>query len=143
MSSSHILTEISETCDCILVLRQGEIVASGTEGELSNRLLRGAEVLLTVRTDAVASTRALLGRVEGVTLVEPIGARESGAGIATFRVEAAKDVRESLSRALVEAKVGLLEMVRGKRELESIFLQLTGGEPDEVSDETGSGGLPS
>src|SRR6185295_9564006 len=40
--SSHILSEISETCDRILVIKGGEIVAAGTEAELSTKLLRGA-----------------------------------------------------------------------------------------------------
>jgi hypothetical protein len=55
-----------------------------------------------------------------------------------------------LSRALVEAKVGILEIVRNRRELESIFLRLT-GENDDGAKPAGSkleaaaefGGLPS
>jgi ABC-2 type transport system ATP-binding protein len=127
--SSHILTEISETCDRILVLRAGEIVAAGTEADLSRNMIGAMQIELSVRvgtTVALERVRQLLLAAEGVTSVNMIEPREVGPGVATFRVEADRDVRESVSRTLVEAKVGILEIVRNRRELESIFLRLTG-----------------
>jgi len=105
--SSHILTEISETCDRILVLREGEIVAAGKEAELSRSMLRGVEVEVTVRTSAEVTpekARQLMSQVEGVTSVTPVAPNETGDAVATFRVEAERDVREALSRALVDAR---------------------------------------
>jgi ABC-2 type transport system ATP-binding protein len=150
--SSHILTEISETCDRILVLRAGEIVAAGTEADLSRNIVGAMQIELSVRvgtTVALERVRQLL-LAEGVTSVHMIEPREVGPGVATFRVEADRDVREALSRSLVEARVGILEIVRKRRELESIFLRLT-GEGDDVSKAAGlspgaaadSAGLPS
>jgi ABC-2 type transport system ATP-binding protein len=127
--SSHILTEISETCDRILVLRAGEIVAAGTEADLSRNMLGAMQIELSVRvgtTVALERVRQLLLAADGVTSVTMIEPREVGPGVATFRMEADRDVRESVSRTLVEAKVGILEIVRNRRELESIFLRLTG-----------------
>jgi ABC-2 type transport system ATP-binding protein len=129
--SSHILTEISETCDRILVLRAGEIVAAGKESELSRSMLRGMTIELTVRVsrpEGVERVRALVGAIDGVGSVKAIEPRETGGEIASFQVEAEHDVRESVSRTLVEAGVGILEVVRSRRELESIFLRLTGVE---------------
>ena len=137
--SSHILTEISETCDRILVLRAGEIVAAGTEADLSRNMVGAMQIELSVRvgtTVALERVRQLL-LAEGVTSVHMIEPREVGPGVATFRVEADRDVREALSRSLVEARVGILEIVRKRRELESIFLRLT-GEGDDVSKAAGS-----
>jgi ABC-2 type transport system ATP-binding protein len=130
--SSHILTEISETCDRLLVLGEGKIVAAGTEEDLSRSLVGGAQVELTVRTDSEARARELLSKVDGVRHVERILPRESGRDVVTFRVETDKDVREAVCKSLVTAGVGLLEMVRGKHELEAIFLRLTGGEDKEM-----------
>jgi ABC-2 type transport system ATP-binding protein len=123
--SSHILSEISETCDRLLVIRSGEIVASGTESELSTRLLGGMRVLVTVRGDA-AKARETIDKIAGVTHVESVAPTEAGASIATLNVESSKDVREELCRALVGAGVGLVEVARSERELESIFLKLAG-----------------
>ena len=47
--SSHILPEISQTCDRLLILNDGEIVASGTEAELGDTLLRSRGMVVTVR----------------------------------------------------------------------------------------------
>jgi ABC-2 type transport system ATP-binding protein len=126
--SSHILTEISETCDRLLVLGDGRIVAAGTEGELSKSLLGGGEVELTVRTESEERACTLLSKVDGVRKVERVPPRETGHDIVTFRIEAERDVREAASSALVGAGVGLLEMTRRKHELETIFLRLTAAE---------------
>jgi ABC-2 type transport system ATP-binding protein len=136
--SSHILTEISETCDRLLVLREGEIVASGTEAELSGRLARGAEVELTIRgaVDAEARARECLAKVEGVVTVDVLAPREPKS--TTLRVETTKDVRDDLCRALVGAGIGILEVVRKRRELEAIFLRLTAQEsPEDEDDDEG------
>jgi ABC-2 type transport system ATP-binding protein len=128
--SSHILTEISETCDRLLVLGEGRIVAAGTEEELSRSLLGAAHVEVTVRTASEPQAIELLAGVEGVRRVERGSPREPGPDVVTLRIEADKDVREAVCKALVGAGMGLLEMVRRKHELESVFLRLTSGEED-------------
>ena len=133
--SSHILTEISQTCDRLLVLREGEIVASGTEAELSTRLAKGVEVEMTVR-GATDQAKASLGKVEGVVAIDTLAPREPGC--TTLRIEAKSDVRDALCRALVEGGFGILEVVRRRWELESIFLKLTSDESgDEAGDDSG------
>jgi ABC-2 type transport system ATP-binding protein len=134
--SSHILNEIHETCDRILVIRDGEIVASGSEAELSSKLLEGMLLDLTLRAPAggeAAAASELIQGIAGVRDVEPRLASERGAGIATFRVHASGDVRDALCRKLIESGYGLLELTRAERELENVFLKLaeTSGEPAE------------
>jgi ABC-2 type transport system ATP-binding protein len=135
--SSHILSEISETCDRILVIRDGEIGASGTESELSTRLLQNVRVEVTVRhprDDYRTSgdrVRTVVEKLPGVVSVEqfPAGAQaEVGEGIDTYLVEADRDVREALCQALVQSGVGVLELRRRERELENVFLRLAGSE---------------
>ena len=120
--SSHFLSEISETCDRLLVIRNGEIVASGTEEELSTRLLEGGSVVITVRGDG-AQAKRLLTTVKDVSSVEILDSSRH-AGITTLRVDAARDIREDACRTLVLADIGILELMRSERELESIFLTL-------------------
>jgi ABC-2 type transport system ATP-binding protein len=124
--SSHILSEISETCDRILVIRDGEIVASGTEKELSARLTEGVRCNLTLRAK-VASTAvdSLLRSVDGVSDVEILEADEPGADVASYVVTAGRDVRDALCRALVGADVSILALSRSERELERVFLELS------------------
>ena len=120
--SSHFLSEISETCDRLLVIRNGEIVASGTEAELSTRLLEGGSVVITVRGDG-AQAKRLLTTIKDITSVEIVDSSRH-AGITTLRVDAMRDIREDACRTLVLADIGILELMRSERELESIFLSL-------------------
>ncbi len=131
--SSHILNEISETCDRLLVIGDGRIVASGTEDELSRSLLGAAYVELTVRAASEAGARELLAKIEGVREVELVPTDDGGESIFTFRLEADRDVREAVSKALVSAGMGLLELARRKHELEKIFLRLTASEEKEAA----------
>ncbi len=129
--SSHILTEISETCDRILVIDDGRIAWSGTEAELSATLKQGMRIGLTLRASSSSreataeKARAALGSVSGVGEIEILEPAEAGEGIASLRVAITSDVRDAVGKALVEAGLGILELAREK-ELESMFLQLLG-----------------
>jgi ABC-2 type transport system ATP-binding protein len=138
--SSHILSEISETCDRLLVIRDGEIAASGTESELSSQILRGVRVEITVRDQSAPRgeserARTVAEGLSGVASVTKLPAAEPGEGVTTLLVEAERDIREELVKAFVEANLGLLTMTRTDRELESVFIQLAG----ESSESSGSG----
>lgn len=136
--SSHILSEISETCDRILVIKEGRIAASGTETELS-RTLTGASIDIVVKPVAEKSGDVLvaetIGAVEGVIAVARRTDEADAAGSThratadggawAYRVTASKDVRPELVHALVHAGVGVLEIKRSARELETVFLELS------------------
>jgi ABC-2 type transport system ATP-binding protein len=130
--SSHILSEISETCDRILVIREGMIVASGTESELSARVLRGMQIDLTVKLlgggpyrDSLGRIQTLLTEIPGVSRADEVEPSEAGDQVASFRVHATSDVRDALCRSLVEKGVGVLELSRSERELERVFSELS------------------
>jgi ABC-2 type transport system ATP-binding protein len=129
--SSHILHEISETCDRILVIQDGEIRWSGTESDLATQIGKGMRVRLTVRvpgaTDDAARDRAsaLVQGVEGVRSVESQPPAESGDGIVSLEVTSESDLRDALCRALVKADLGVLEVAR-LRDLEATFRALLG-----------------
>jgi ABC-2 type transport system ATP-binding protein len=135
--SSHILSEISETCDRILVIKDGEIVASGTERQLTAQLIEGVRVRVALRatgaSSAVVSLKAkkALGDVPGVISVEDTTIGESSDEVAAFIVAAKQEVRPALATAAINAGLDLLELARLEHELESVFLRLAGtnGEP--------------
>jgi ABC-2 type transport system ATP-binding protein len=131
--SSHILSEISETCDRILVIRDGTIAAAGTEQELFAHLSDGMRVDLTVRApsgaDGAQGLSEVLSAVEGVSLVETRDPLERGERILSARVVGNRDVRDAVCRALVAADFGVLQLSRSEHELESVFLQLSGVAP--------------
>jgi ABC-2 type transport system ATP-binding protein len=125
--SSHILPEISQTCDRIMMIDQGRIVAVGTEEELTGKLTGGQHLLLTVRGDPDKATE-LVRKVAGVTACRvDTGSTGAYRGEAVHRldVQTKDDCREAIARELVQAGFGLLQLRPAETELESIFLQLT------------------
>ena len=120
--SSHILSEISQTCDRLLVIQDGEIVAQGTEQELASRMGAGGSVEVEVASAAgrrVVDLAATVPGVSGVTIV-----READ-GVVLVRMQATADLRPKIARVLVNGGLDLLRIDRGAAQLESIFLQLT------------------
>jgi ABC-2 type transport system ATP-binding protein len=130
--SSHILSEISETCDRILVIQNGQIGASGTEAELTAMLNPGVFAEVTVRGER-ALIESTVSSVAGVRSARVTPSPDGAENVFVAHVEADHDVREALCRALVAADLGILEVSRKRRELESIFLQLTGDSGGEDS----------
>lgn len=126
--SSHILTEISQTCDRLLVLGKGKILGVGSEGELAKHEGEIRQITVTIRPpsgdDPKAQISKVLGAVEGITKVaEPY---EQGGGL-TFSCSTTKDCRAEVSRAVVEGKLDLLKLDYSRSELENTFIRLVGG----------------
>ena len=126
--SSHNLHEISETCDRLVVINHGRIVAHGTEQELTASQ-SGMRVEVTIKgsessTQVADKATGVLQALSLVTMVESIKPSEVGDGIATLAVRSESDARQEICRVLVEAGFGVLELARTERELENAFLRL-------------------
>jgi ABC-2 type transport system ATP-binding protein len=121
--STHILPEVSKTCQRVLVINQGKVVAEGTPDELTRRL-QGYETVLVTAEGPAPEIMDRLQQVGGVNLVEP---REAADSRVTFEVHAEKgqDVRADLARAVVESGWKLFELKTSGLSLEDIFLKLT------------------
>ena len=121
--STHILPEVSKTCQRVVVINAGRVVAVGTPDELTHRLQGFETVLITAEAPA-AEMMDKLQRVDGVNWVEP---RDSKDGSVTLEVQSEKgrDLRSELARAVVESQWKLLELKTSGMSLEDIFLKLT------------------
>jgi len=121
--STHILPEVSQTCQRVVIISKGRVVAVDTPDNLTARL-RGSETLYVQvdagGTDAVAS----LGRVAGVTRVVEADRRNSIVGY-EVESEQGRDIRRDLARTVVTSGWGLLELRPMRMSLEEIFLSLT------------------
>ena len=122
--STHILSEIEQTCDRILVLNKGRIAAQGSEVELASSY--GGESVLEVELRGEeGAAKAALQKLEGVSRLEAQVLKD---GLLRLRVFAKGDLNEALSRALVEAGLGLRSLQTVSSGLESIFVNLTRGQ---------------
>jgi ABC-2 type transport system ATP-binding protein len=135
--STHILPEVSQTCQRVVIINKGHVVAVDTPDNLTARL-RGSETMY-VQVDASGADAApVLRRVPGVTRVSEADRRERVVG---FEVESERgqDVRRELARALVNGGWGLLELRPLRMSLEEIFLSLTTEETQNLVAETPAG----
>ena len=128
--SSHILSEIERTCDRVLMLNEGRIVASGTEDEIVAQLqarpatYREAAarhwVMLEVRGDEAAIRAALAASELKVLEVVPLAD-----GVCRVGVQSATDVRELIAKRVVDAGLGLLALQRTQSALEEAFVRMS------------------
>ncbi len=121
--STHILPEVSRTCQRVVVINQGKVVAVGAPDELTARLQGYGTVLVSAEGPA-PEIIGKLQSVPGVNLVEPREAAESRVTL-EVHVEKERDVRAELARAVVESGWKLFELKTSGMSLEDIFLKLT------------------
>jgi ABC-2 type transport system ATP-binding protein len=127
--STHILPEVEQTCEQVIIINKGKVIATDSVNNLQNRA-RGAEsVILEVagRNGAVDSA-AIQSRLEKVSGVSKVLFKEKREARNVFEVESGKGrvVRGDLARAIVEAGWDLNELRPSAMSLEEVFLQLTG-----------------
>jgi ABC-2 type transport system ATP-binding protein len=141
--STHILPEVSQTCEQVIIINKGKVVATDSVSNLQGRARSGESVLLEIgarngTVDPVAVQRTL-EQVSGVTRVV---FKEDGQRRAVFEVEGQKgrSLRGDLARAVVESGWDLNELRAASMSLEEIFLQLTGEEAPAELAEVAAGG---
>src|SRR5579863_4454017 len=135
--STHILPEVEQTCEQVIIINQGKLVATDSVHNLQNRA-RGAEsVLLELAgrngdLDRTAVERRL-SQIAGVSRVQ---FKTSHGNRSVYEIESKKGfVRGDLARAVVEAGWDLNQLSPAAMSLEEIFLQLTGADAANPAEE--------
>ena len=141
--STHILPEVSQTCEQVIIINKGKVVATDSVSNLQGRARSGESVLLEVGgRNGSLDPAAVQRRLELVTGVTRVAFKEDGQRRAVFEVEGKKDLslRGDLARAVVESGWDLNELRAASMSLEEIFLQLTGEEAPAEMAEVAAGG---
>ena len=130
--STHILPEVSQTCQRVVIINRGRVVAVDSPDNLTARL-QGSQSLYLQVDSGGADPAPALRDVAGVAGVSPVDERNGASGL---RIETAPghDVRREVSSAVVTNGWGLLELRAQQMSLEDIFLQLTTEEADGEAD---------
>src|SRR5215831_11335546 len=126
--STHILPEVEQTCEQVIIISKGKLVATDSVSNLRARG-RGAEsVVVEVGSrDGALDAIAVQERLEKVAGVSRVAFKEKRANGSAFEVESRKGslARGELARAVVQAGWDLNELRPAAVSLEEIFLQLT------------------
>jgi ABC-2 type transport system ATP-binding protein len=125
--STHILPEVSQTCQRVVIINKGKVVAVDTPENLTARLRGSETIYLQVAGPEDAIGAALTG-LAGVTRVAASAGRDGTINVEVDS-EKGRDVRRDLAAAVVNQGWGLLELRPMRMSLEDIFLSLTTEEP--------------
>jgi ABC-2 type transport system ATP-binding protein len=122
--STHILPEVSMTCDRVVIINKGKIAAVDTPQNLTTQLKGGQRVRLEVGAPE-AALREALAQVPGAKRVQVESARADGHLSLNIEAEKGKDIRSQLAAKVVEKGWPLYELRGVSLSLEDIFLELT------------------
>lgn len=122
--SSHILAEISEVCDHVLIISGGKLIANAPIEELQGKTQAKARIKLSVRgdEDGVIEVLSAIKEIESCTV-----GSSSEAGVVNLRVEAeaGDDLRDRIFFAMADRRYAVISMEQEEATLESVFLALT------------------
>jgi len=130
--SSHILSEITKTCDRILIIDEGKLVAEGKESDLEEKLIKS----MTLVCDVDRANETLTTKIRTVRGVSNIRVTKGPHGGPRLLVETSVDVRAAVAASVVGAGVGLLGFSREEAGLEGLFIKLiksSGGGGNRIS----------
>jgi len=129
--STHILPEVEQTCQQVIIINKGQLVATDSVDNLQLRAQGAGSVLVEVAArNATLNAPAVQKRLESVPGVSRVIFKDTREGRATFEVEGSSDraIRGDLARAIVESGWDLNELRTAAVSLEEIFLELTSSE---------------
>lgn len=127
--SSHVLSEVSEVCDRIIVISKGKIVADAKTNELSAQVSGGQKLSLVAEGSTADITEAIK-RIPAVKRVTKTGSNADGSGRYMIEYETSSDIRRDVYNAMVRIGAVILDMQSGNETLEDMFLKLTSGKYD-------------
>jgi len=122
--SSHVLSEVEATCDRMLIIDKGRLVAMGTVNELAGQAHGGSSLFVLLKGDVNEVIQRLHKRFPD--LQSETEQQESGTGLRISCGETGNLLAEMTFRAAVESGAVILEMHRIRASLEDIFRKLTG-----------------
>jgi ABC-2 type transport system ATP-binding protein len=122
--STHILPEVSSTCDHMVIIDRGKVVAADTVEGLSQQLAGGKALEIEVKGPSAEVEKALL-KVEGVTAARMLAKEGRGLGKFEVTTDGSAEAREAIFHCVVKNKWVLTQLTPVGLSLEEVFLRLT------------------
>ena len=122
--STHILSEVEATCNRVVIISSGEIVANGTSESLRTQMAGQAILHLELKGDGL-ETEDAFSVIDGVEMVNTVSENGGGSTELDISISGNRDIREDIFRKSVENGWAILEMHLRKNNLEDVFRNLT------------------
>jgi ABC-2 type transport system ATP-binding protein len=125
--STHILSEVQATCDRVLIINEGKIVADGSPAQLQQEFKGAENVTLELRTELRNPLEQIAPKLRGLKSVTGVDLLSGKESVSRFllHVEKGADIREAAFRLAVAEGWILLELSTRSTSLEEVFHKLT------------------
>ncbi|MBI4375684.1 MAG: ATP-binding cassette domain-containing protein [Elusimicrobia bacterium] len=122
--STHILPEVTATCDRVIIINSGRIVADGTPEQISGDVQNKNRLYIELKGPREAIETSFQG-LEGATSVRPESQTGSGCSGFIIESEAGRDLREEVFNLASLKRWPIMAMRQEKLSLEEVFRKLT------------------
>lgn len=119
--STHILPEVQATCNKVIIIHEGKIVAQDAIDQIEK--LNQGSIILNVRTRKPHQLSAQLEKIDGVKQVESVSRTQL-----RLTLSEQDELIEVIAKEIIQAGVGLVELSPSRANLEDVFLKLTYGQ---------------
>lgn len=133
--SSHILSEVREVCDHIMIIYQGKLVASDTPENLEQKM-QGNETIELLVKGSLEQTGSVIRQLPSILSSQIEDSGEAGCTKALLTVKEQNDIREDIFWTFCKNELPLLRLANTRTTLEDIFLELTSSESSRNNDIT-------
>ena len=123
--STHILSEAEATCDRIVIINRGKIVADGNTADLKQTAGRKTIIRLSLLNADPDSVKSALAAIEGVEKVESVSQTDDGVVKMKAYSNSSEDLREKIYKTIKATDWVLVEFLQEAKTLETIFRDLT------------------
>jgi len=123
--STHILSEAEATCDRIVIINKGKIIANGSADELKQSADSSRTLYVTLNNAEFTHVQSALTTIDGVTAVDRVDSEADGHLAVRLTCTPDNDLREAVYRRIKETDWLLMEFRQDTRTLETIFRELT------------------
>ncbi len=127
--STHILTEVQATCDRVLIINEGKIVADGSPEQLQKDFHGAESITLELKTTATDPMEQIAPKLRSLAAINNVRLLSSNNSLCKFElfVDKGEDVREAAFQLAVSEGWVVLELHRKDTSLEEVFHKLTAG----------------
>ena len=132
--SSHILSEVSQICNRVIIINKGEIIAIDTPENLENKVVNGNSVYVTVE-DSENKMENMKEKLEKVKEIKLVCENEDKTKKYIVTAENEVDIRKEIFETLAKEGITIFEMKKADATLEDAFMKLINTEEEPISEE--------
>ena len=123
--SSHILSEVSQICDKVIIINKGKLVAIDTPENLENKVANDNSVYVTVE-DTENKIEGMKEKIESINEIKLVSENEDGTKQYLITATGTEDLRKSIFSEFAKENITIFEMKKPDTTLEDAFMKLIG-----------------